>query len=104
MVMFRILSCFISCTKITRSSPPQVVETENKISPSPLPPQRIETAKRQPPPGVVNIKKGTTVKDGGLVVSRSSKFTMKSSRRRKRFGNDAGSFGGCGGGCGGGGC
>ncbi|KAG7649519.1 hypothetical protein ISN45_At01g045710 [Arabidopsis thaliana x Arabidopsis arenosa] len=82
------------------ASPPQVVETGKKISPLLPPPQVTKTAKKQPtPPG---LKKRITVKDGGLVVSKSSKTTTKSSRRRTRYGNNAGGFGGCGGGCGGG--
>lgn len=110
-MMFRFLSCFINCTKIKPSSSPQVVETGKNIIPSPPPPQPqvTETAKkelpRQPsPPGIVKLKKVVTVKDGGLVLSKSSKTTNKSSRRRTRYGKDAGGFGGCGGGCGGGGC
>ncbi|KAG7595130.1 hypothetical protein ISN45_Aa01g038440 [Arabidopsis thaliana x Arabidopsis arenosa] len=111
MGMFRFLCCFINWTKIKPSSPPQVVETGKNISPSPPPqlPQVTEKAKKEPPqqpsrPGVVKLRKGITVKDGGLVVSKSSKTTTKSSRRHTRYGNTAGGSGGCGGGCGGGGC
>ncbi|CAH2036594.1 unnamed protein product [Thlaspi arvense] len=87
MVMFRILCCFISCTKIRPSSPPpQVVETGKKISPSPPPPQVAKTEKKkpQPPPQPPVVKKAPG--------------------RRKRYGKDIGGIGGCGGGCGGGGC
>lgn len=104
MVMSRILCCFISCTKRKPSSPPQVVQTGKKIPPSPLPPQGVEMANRQPAPlGVVRMKKGIAVKDGGLVVAKSSKTTTKSSRRRKCSGNETSGVGSCGGGCGGGG-
>jgi len=96
MVMFSILCCF----RKKPASPSQVVETGKKISPLLPPPQVTKTAKKQPtPPG---LNKRITVKDGGLIVSKSSKTTTKSSLRRTRYGNNAGGFGGCGGGCGGG--
>ncbi|CAL9218844.1 unnamed protein product [Arabidopsis halleri] len=64
MVMFRILCCFISCSKIKPSSPPQAVKKGKKIPPSPSPgvakiekkkppsssPQRGKTYKEKPRP------------------------------------------------------
>ncbi|CAA0292461.1 unnamed protein product [Arabidopsis thaliana] len=48
MVMFRILCCFISCSKIKpSSSPPQVVEKGKKIPPSPSP-QVAKINKKKP--------------------------------------------------------
>ncbi|CAD5315453.1 unnamed protein product [Arabidopsis thaliana] len=64
--MFSILCCF----RKKPASPSQVVETGKKISPLLPPPQVTKTAKKQPtPPG---LNKRITVKDGGLIVSKST--------------------------------
>ncbi|XP_006392775.2 glyceraldehyde-3-phosphate dehydrogenase, testis-specific [Eutrema salsugineum] len=73
MVMFRILCCFISCTKIRPSSPPpQVDETGKKITPSPAPPQvaKTEKKKKPPPPPPPPVVKKVAVVDVALAVKR----------------------------------
>lgn len=94
MVMFRILCCFISCTKIRPSSTPsQVVETGNKSPPSP-PPQVAKMDKKKPPSPPSQMLK--TEKKKPPPPRRAVKNTTD---RRRCYANDVG---GVGGGCGGG--